>query len=153
MGERKLSLFAYKAVARAKIIPLENHLLGLKAAIYDKPYLNDVSDSEIGKFTCVKTSQIKMNLILDSNEAIQSLFRMTPYYYKTSPKDKSKLDLVDSLEITAEFISKGIQRAVAKQAAKILTIAPVAREVFACFILKKLVVFHRRSLFSFAIIL
>ena len=56
-------------------------------------------------------------------------------------------------EITAAFVPKGIQRAVAKQAAKILTITLVSREVFACFILKKLVVFHRRSLFSFAIIL
>ncbi len=86
-----------------KIIPLENHLLGLKAAIYDKPYLNDVPDSEIGNFICVKTSQIKMNLTLDSNEAIQSLFRMTPYYYKTGVVDQQKINNLNHLETQAEF--------------------------------------------------
>lgn len=86
-----------------KIIPLENHLLGLKSAIYDKPYLNDVPDEKIEKFACIKTAQAKMNLCLDSNEAIQSLFRMTPYYYKTGIEDQQKINNLDSLETQAEF--------------------------------------------------
>ena len=86
-----------------KIIPLENHLLGLKAAIYDKPYLNDVPDAKIDKFSCVKTTQVKMNLTLDSNEAIQSLFRMTPYYYKTGIDDQQKINNLSYLETQAEF--------------------------------------------------
>lgn len=86
-----------------KIIPLENHLLGLKAAIYEKPYLNDVPDADINNFFCVKTSQIKKNLCLDSNEAIQSLFRMTPYYYKTGVNDQQKINNLDYLETQAEF--------------------------------------------------
>lgn len=86
-----------------KIIPLENHLLGLKAAIYDKPYLNDVPDAKIDKFSCVKTTQVKMNLTLDSNEAIQSLFRMTPYYYKTGIDDQQKINNLFYLETQAEF--------------------------------------------------
>lgn len=86
-----------------KIIPLENHLLGLKSAIYDKPYLNDVPDAETENFVCVKTSQVKMNLCLDSNEAIQSLFRMTPYYYKTGIEDQQKINNLDYLETQAEF--------------------------------------------------
>ncbi len=86
-----------------KIIPLEKHLLGLKAAIYDKLYLNDVPDTEIEDFVCVKTSQAKMNLCLDSNEAIQNLFRMTPYYYKTGIDDQQKINNLDYLETQAEF--------------------------------------------------
>ena len=86
-----------------KIIPLENHLLGLKSAIYDKPYLNDVPDVGIDNFSCVKTTQVKKNLILDSNEAIQSLFRMTPYYYKTGIDDQQKINNLDYLETQAEF--------------------------------------------------
>ena len=86
-----------------RIIPLEKHLLGLKSAIYDKPYLNDVSDEKIEKFVCIKTSQVKMNLCLDSNEAIQSLFKMTPYYYKTGIEDQQKINNLDYLETQAEF--------------------------------------------------
>lgn len=86
-----------------KIIPLEEHLLGLKAAIYEKPYLNDVPDTEIENFICVKTSQVKMNLCLDTNEAIQSLFKMTPYYYKTGIEDQKKINNLDYLETQAEF--------------------------------------------------
>ncbi len=86
-----------------KIIPLEKHLLGLKAAIYDKPYLNDVPDTEIKNFVCIKTSQVKMNLCLDTNDAIQNLFRMTPYYYKTGIDDQQKINNLDYLETQAEF--------------------------------------------------
>ena len=52
---------------------------------------------------CVETSQVKMNLILDSNEAIQSLFRMTPYYYKTGVDDQQKINNLDYLETQSEF--------------------------------------------------
>ncbi len=86
-----------------KIIPLEKHLLGLKAAIYDKPYLNDVPDAQSEIFVCIKTSQVKMNLCLDSNDAIQSLFKMTPYYYKTGIEDQQKINNLDYLETQAEF--------------------------------------------------
>ncbi len=86
-----------------KIIPLENHLLGLKAAIYEKPYLNDVPDKETENFVCIKTSQTKMNLSLDANEVIQNLFRMTPYYYKTGVEDQQKINNLDYLETQAEF--------------------------------------------------
>ncbi len=86
-----------------KIIPLEKHLLGLKSAIYEKPYLNDVPDAEIINFSCVKTSQVKMNLCLDSNEAIRNLFKMTPYYYKTGIEDQQKINNLDYLETQAEF--------------------------------------------------
>ena len=86
-----------------KIIPLENHLLGLKSAIYDKPYLNDVPDTEIKDFFCAETNQVKMNLFLDTNETIQNLFKMTPYYYKTGIEDQQKISNLEFLETQAEF--------------------------------------------------
>ncbi len=86
-----------------KIIPLENHLLGLKSAVYNKPYLNDVPDTETKNFSCVKTSQAKAKLYLDTNEAIQSLFKMTPYYYKTGVDDQQKLNNLNHLETQTEF--------------------------------------------------
>ncbi|MBQ8016309.1 MAG: methyltransferase domain-containing protein [Clostridia bacterium] len=86
-----------------KIIPLEDHLLGLKAAIYEKPYLNDVPAEELENFNCIKTNQVKTNLYLNSNELIQNLFKMTPYYYKTGVEDQQKINSLDHLETQAEF--------------------------------------------------
>lgn len=86
-----------------RVIPLEKHLLGLKAAIYDKPYLNDVPDTELKGFMCVKTNQLKARFRLDSNELIQNLFKMTPYYYKTGIEDQQKINALDFLETQAEF--------------------------------------------------
>lgn len=86
-----------------RIIPLEKHLLGLKSAIYDKPYLNEVPDTELEGFECIKTTQQKMLLQLNSNETIQNLFKMTPYYYKTGVDDQQKIDNLDYLETQAEF--------------------------------------------------
>lgn len=86
-----------------RVIPLENHLLGLKAAVYDKPYLNDVPDAEISGFEFVGARQIKSLLTIDSNEMILNLFRMTPYYYKTGITDQNKINSLDYLETQAEF--------------------------------------------------
>ncbi len=86
-----------------KVIPLEKHLYGLKAAIYDKPYLNDVPDAEIPKFRLIKANQLKSKAWIDSNEDIQNLFRMTPYYYKTGKDDQQKISNMNALETQFEF--------------------------------------------------
>lgn len=86
-----------------RVIPLEKHLLGLKAAIYDEPYLNEIPDIQINGFKFVESKQIKSHLNLNSNEEIQNLFKMTPYYYKTGVKDQNKINLLESLETQAEF--------------------------------------------------
>ena len=54
-------------------------------------------------FECVKTSQQKMLLQMNSNETIQNLFKMTPYYYKTGIEDQQKINNLDYLETQAEF--------------------------------------------------
>ncbi len=86
-----------------RVIPLEKHLFDLKAAIYDKPYLNEVPDTEIPCFSLVKTSQTKALIRLDSNEAVQNLFKMTPYYYKTGKDDQQKINGLEEFSTQAEF--------------------------------------------------
>lgn len=85
-----------------RIIPLEKHLFGLKAAIYEKPYLNDIPAVETDGFTCVETRQLKSELKIN-NETVQNLFKMTPYYYKTGIEDQQKIEGLDYLETQAEF--------------------------------------------------
>ncbi len=86
-----------------RVIPLEKHLFELKEAIYDKPYLNDVPGTEAEGFELIKARKIHGTLDVSSNEDIQNLFKMTPYYYKTGKDDQAKLDSLDGLCVKAEF--------------------------------------------------
>lgn len=86
-----------------RVIPLEEHLMGLKAAIYEKPYLNEVPDAEITGFRLIKTNQNKAKIRIESNEMIQNLFKMTPYYYKTGVDDQKKIERLEALETQVEF--------------------------------------------------
>lgn len=86
-----------------KATPLEMHLFGLKKNIYAEPYKNKAEDKSLVGFTIDDFKEIKYTLTLDSNEDIVSLFKMTPYYYKTSREDQAKLDKLEHLETEIEF--------------------------------------------------
>lgn len=83
--------------------PGEKHLWGLKQAVYDTPYLNQPEDTEIEGFTLLEETVISEEIHLPDNQAISDLFSMTPYYYKTSEKDKAKLSALDTLSTEIEF--------------------------------------------------
>lgn len=83
----------------------KNHLLGLKKAIYDNLYVNDIrADIPENMELCARES-LCYTIDLENNEDIQNLFSMTPYYWRTSPKDAEKLAGLDSLntEIDISF--------------------------------------------------
>lgn len=86
-----------------KAMPLETHLFGLKKAVYDKPYLNGPAEYAPEGFEEVCRSEKREMLTIGSNEDIQNLFMMTPYYYKTGREDQAKLLSLDSLETEAHF--------------------------------------------------
>ena len=48
--------------------------------------------------------KVSKKVTLQSREDIDALFKMTPYYYHTSDKDKAKLEGIESLEVTTEFV-------------------------------------------------
>lgn len=84
-------------------IPLENHLLGLKQAVYEKTYKNCVDDFTIEGWELISKEIIDEKITLQSNEDILNLFMMTPYYYKTSASDQKKLENISSLETEIQF--------------------------------------------------
>ncbi|MCQ4022655.1 MULTISPECIES: putative RNA methyltransferase [unclassified Ruminococcus] len=86
-----------------RVIPLENHLFGLKEKVYDKPYKNPTEEVNIDGFTLVENIEVKYTLELKSIESIDNLFKMTPYYYKTSKQDQAKLNGIQSLKTPVEF--------------------------------------------------
>ncbi len=85
-------------------IPDENHLFGLKRVLYENPYKNTVENSDITGFKLLKTDRISYTLSLDTREKVQSLFMMTPYAYRTPPKARERLSLLERLDTEIEFI-------------------------------------------------
>ncbi len=86
-----------------KAVPLEEHLWGLKCALYDKPYKNkpEIRNDEL--FELVSFKEIKYTITLDNNEDIKNLFMMTPYYYKTGRSEAEKLLNKSTLSTTVHF--------------------------------------------------
>lgn len=84
-------------------LPLENHLFELKEKIYEKPYKNPVPSYEKENFKIKSVTEVKYMIHLESQEDIDALFKMTPYYYKTSQSDQQKLEKLENLSVSLEF--------------------------------------------------
>jgi 23S rRNA (guanine745-N1)-methyltransferase len=85
-------------------IPAEEHLFGLKRAVYKTPYKNTVADTHLDGFRLTLREEIKYPLNLNTRQDIRSLFMMTPYAYRTAPADREKVLLLDNLQTDAHFI-------------------------------------------------
>jgi 23S rRNA (guanine745-N1)-methyltransferase len=86
------------------VIPGKEHLYGLKKAIYDTPYYNDEKLPQTQQLQLVGTQTVTATITLASQEDIDAVFRMTPYYFHTSAQDKEKLAAIDTLETTISFV-------------------------------------------------
>lgn len=84
-------------------IPGEKHLFSLKKAIYDAPYPNKPHPFALDGFTLLSHRHTENNILLSSQEEIQALFAMTPYYYKTSERDRQKLSVLEELKTETSF--------------------------------------------------
>ncbi len=85
------------------VIPGRRHLWGLKEALYDTPYENDEKLPETKTLRLVSTRKVTDLITLASQEDIQAVFRMTPYYFHTAQDDKDKLLGLESLQTPVEF--------------------------------------------------
>ncbi len=84
-------------------VPAEEHLYGLKTAIYDRPYRNEVRRDVLPGFTLTRTARIAYHITVQGQEDIFALFMMTPYYWKTSKEDTEKLRTLDTLTTPVAF--------------------------------------------------
>ncbi len=85
------------------VVAGENHLFELKEILYDTPYKNDEMPPETENLVIKEKRKVTRKIHLSSKEDIDALFRMTPYYYRTSENDKAKLSSFDSLDVTVDF--------------------------------------------------
>ncbi len=81
----------------------ENHLMGLKKALYEDPYQNGGRADLPSKMELVSTHRLSRTITVCGREMIEALFSMTPYYWRTSQKDHEKLLLLDELTTEIDF--------------------------------------------------
>ncbi|MBQ6868593.1 MAG: methyltransferase domain-containing protein [Clostridia bacterium] len=86
-----------------KVIPLERHLIELKEAVYDEVYLNKGENEALSGLELTEKYDLEQMIHLENNADIDALFKMTPYYYKTSQKDQEKLTKLDTLDVLTQF--------------------------------------------------
>ncbi len=84
----------------------ERHLLGLKALLYDDPYLNDPRrDLPVAgdglRFT--ETRQITFSVTVEGQEHMEALFSMTPYYWRTPRDNRDRLATQETLTTEVAF--------------------------------------------------
>lgn len=86
------------------VSPGPKHLFELKSAVYESPYLNEVKPMDESILKKEKEVQVTYNFTIDNNADIIELFGMTPYAFKTKISDRAKLDAIQELTLTADFI-------------------------------------------------
>lgn len=86
-----------------RAVPLERHLYGLKEQLYAKPYLNKPADPELEGFWLLKNAELREYMTITDPQDIQNLFKMTPYYYKTSAADQQRFSQLRKLDTEIEF--------------------------------------------------
>ena len=85
------------------VFPDENHLFGLKSAIYKTPYKNIPSPTDIEGLTLLLDEGLSYSITLSDRSDIESLFMMTPYAYRTSREDRERLLSLDTLVTEVAF--------------------------------------------------
>lgn len=84
------------------VVPAPDHLFELKKLIYDTPYFNDENYPDGKNLRLILTQKISLTVNIP-REDLKTLFSMTPYFYRTSEKDKEKINSVDCLKTTLAF--------------------------------------------------
>lgn len=87
-----------------RALPMEQHLLGLKQAVYDTPLLNPPPVTQIEGFRLLHSQPVQYSITLNHTQDIWNLFTMTPYYYKTGKADQEKLKALDTLTTQVEIL-------------------------------------------------
>ena len=81
----------------------KRHLMGLKSVLYDDPYLNPGRADLPVKMEPVLSDRLNYTVTVKGREEIDALFSMTPYYWRTSERDRAKLTSVEELTTELDF--------------------------------------------------
>ena len=81
----------------------EEHLMGLKQVLYDNPYLNPGRADLPTSMQPIDRQRLQYTVTVCGEDAIEALFSMTPYYWRTSQADRAKLQGLTTLKTTVDF--------------------------------------------------
>ena len=81
----------------------ERHLWGLKQALYDQTYQNAERADLPLDMKLIGQRTVESQIEVVGREQIMNLFSMTPYYWRTSPDDRRKLDGLETLKTEISF--------------------------------------------------
>ncbi len=81
--------------------PGKRHCWELKEVLYDEVYENKVEIKEKKGFECISVDTISDCRVVDG---VWDLLEMTPYRYRSPQKGLDKVRVLDSLEVTFEFV-------------------------------------------------
>lgn len=84
------------------VVPGAKHLWELKQVLYDEPYENAEEETTYDGFVHEAVIPVEFTMNLDA-PALQDLFRMTPYYWKTPKSGSERLATLERLDVTASF--------------------------------------------------
>ncbi len=102
--EREFSRILRRGGTLYSVVPGSRHLWALKEKLYDEPYPNDEALPDAKALRLRGTQKIAAEITLKSPQDIEAVFRMTPYYYHTSQKDRDKLAGLETLTTEIEFV-------------------------------------------------
>ena len=78
--------------------------MGLKRVLYDDVYRNEARADMPERMELIEERRVLFDITLGSNELIEELFAMTPYYWRTSIEDKQKLEGLSELSTEVDVI-------------------------------------------------
>ena len=83
-------------------VPGPRHLFGLKAVLYEHPYENPVQEVDYPGFTALGQVECEGSIRVEG-EAVQDLFAMTPYFWKTPREGAERLAACPAVETPIQF--------------------------------------------------
>ena len=82
----------------------EQHLMGLKRILYDTPNENGLRADLPKHMTLLEQRRVLYTVNVEGREAIEDLFSMTPYYWRTSIEDANRLAGLDVLQTEVDVL-------------------------------------------------
>ena len=84
------------------VVPGAKHLWELKQVLYENPYENAEEETAYDGFSYETILPVEFTMELDA-PALQDLFRMTPYCWKTPKAGVERLHALEGLKVSAGF--------------------------------------------------
>lgn len=88
----------------------EDHLLGLKKAVYETTYKNTERVDMPSSMRLLDEQRMAYTIQLSDNKSIMDLFSMTPYSYRTGEADLQKLKNLDRLTTEVDVTVRVYQK-------------------------------------------